>query len=712
MAHPLSRAFAEAACLADALVKDRTPALLARAFVDSSEISRLALASSPEGEALPDDTLEAMLHRISWCRAHQNVRVTSVLGPASLDQRVASLDAASRAEAAALGAADDDIIVRVVHDVRVQPGRSDRTDDALYESNEVIRERIPRGLAFLEARAVRAAELVSARAAIAAGKDAAKAEAALVGSVATADGPVDADGIAEALAGAKKVDADAAPLGRALRVDMPVRGLTKFTGGVGDDDDKLPGAGAAEPEAAAAGSAPAWQSFFTADMGSATHVAVMGKANGESGHLGVVWDAWLGRYVAVAGSKNVHVAFRPTFSVRGGAVPAGEAAASSGAAAAAASGSAGDDDDDDEGGASNPDLDDMTWKQGRFSFALPMARVADQLLTSNSRKPYEHGAAPAAARGLPPAPSSLAEALLYLLSTGRTTLCFEHVSPAWLHVERCALDRPELVAIGWQSARLCAAPGLSRGLNPLVGRPLALALGVGAVSEELIPVSRLREQMAATRQLYGVEGHVLYFVDASGHVIGLLKKKAVWYIVVRAFREKAKGMLSALARHAAEAESGRRPRPKGRTGPASQLEGARRKWEGTGARFGAGAGEEPGPEASLAAPGSPLHPSQAMAWAAGGAATSSDVGAETIRRLYHLRTALRVHDIQSWVRMSEEARLRWTALGHGLVEHCFREAEAGRLDSGRADTAFPLLWDEYLDAAGEDDHVTVGATEA
>ena len=48
----------------------------------------------------------------------------------------------------------------------------------------------------------------------------------------------------------------------------------------------------------------------------------------------------------------------------------------------------------------------------------------------------------------------------------------------------------------------------------------------------------LDERMKAIRQGYCYEGEVLYFLDSESTVIGLLKKKTIWYIVCRAIREK------------------------------------------------------------------------------------------------------------------------------------------------------------------------------
>jgi len=44
------------------------------------------------------------------------------------------------------------------------------------------------------------------------------------------------------------------------------------------------------------------------------------------------------------------------------------------------------------------------------------------------------------------------------------------------------------------------------------------------------------------RKSYGKEGSVLYYFNEENKVIGLVKKKSIWYILVRAIREKMKGL--------------------------------------------------------------------------------------------------------------------------------------------------------------------------
>ena len=46
------------------------------------------------------------------------------------------------------------------------------------------------------------------------------------------------------------------------------------------------------------------------------------------------------------------------------------------------------------------------------------------------------------------------------------------------------------------------------------------------------------------RRGHGYEGEVLYFLDDKDNVIGLLKKKTAWYILLRSLREIVTHMVS------------------------------------------------------------------------------------------------------------------------------------------------------------------------
>ncbi|KAI9356186.1 hypothetical protein DFJ73DRAFT_823287 [Zopfochytrium polystomum] len=312
--------------------------------------------------------------------------------------------------------------------------------------------------------------------------------------------------------------------------------LKKFTGGIGDEDDDEKNAasapsisspaaspaasgtaGGAEAEevsssatelAASPGGVPVWHRFFVRDPETATSVAITAKANGAAGHLSVLEiglpnlpRVWIG------GSKNVHLVVR-----------------------------------------SKADLS-LYQEPGRFNVAVKVVEAALDAIE-------------AAAAG----PDAIAEALW----TRHATACFELLDPADAHVEDLSfMQAPELhmyslvcfekgvvgvvpdddsTAAPQTDGYICEPPVETLALFARLGlktvsletRPLEPPAARAAAGRALADDQRLADVCAEIRAAHGVEGSVLYFLDAAGDVVGMLKKKSVWYIVVRAVREKLK----------------------------------------------------------------------------------------------------------------------------------------------------------------------------
>lgn len=75
-----------------------------------------------------------------------------------------------------------------------------------------------------------------------------------------------------------------------------VYALKKFTGGLGDDDDRDKGDDFT------------WKKYFTRPLEDAAQVVATRKANGEAAHFSVRKIG--GKFVLCGGSKNVHLLFR------------------------------------------------------------------------------------------------------------------------------------------------------------------------------------------------------------------------------------------------------------------------------------------------------------------------------------------------------------------------------------------------------------------
>ena len=124
----------------------------------------------------------------------------------------------------------------------------------------------------------------------------------------------------------------------------------------------------------------------------------------------------------------------------------------------------------------------------------------------------------------------------FLAHTGFTAV-FELLQPRNQHiVDLSALASPILKFITWvpcqfsENRSLCSMP-------PNLAIDLASYLGLSTAYYSVIPIRLLAAELSAVRTQTQSEGAVLYFLDAKQQVIGLLKFKSIWYILLRAVRE-------------------------------------------------------------------------------------------------------------------------------------------------------------------------------
>ena len=246
-----------------------------------------------------------------------------------------------------------------------------------------------------------------------------------------------------------------------------IHALKKFTGGLGDDDDRT------------SGSDSVWQRYFMQPFDAAKSIVCTKKQNGEAAHLSA-FHIGTKLYIC-AGSKNVHIVF-----------------------------------------CSSEDLHMYPLDECRYQFAKEIARCVLVMLDRLSESSRSH--------------------LLEFLSATRSTAVFELLSPDHQHIEDLSeLAAPELKFIAWSSCRLeltdSSSPTHFCGLPPDSGIELAKMFELNTVEYSIISLESLEEHMADIRSRHGVEGEVLFFVDANSRTIGMLKKKSVWYISVRAVRQ-------------------------------------------------------------------------------------------------------------------------------------------------------------------------------
>jgi len=257
-----------------------------------------------------------------------------------------------------------------------------------------------------------------------------------------------------------------------------VHALKKFTGGLGDDDDRP------------SGSDFLWQRYFTQPFDTAEAVVCTVKQNGEAAHLSA---CRIGTELYIcAGSKNVHVLFR-----------------------------------------SPEDLELYPLHEPRYQFAKEIARCLLEMLDSLSGFGRIY--------------------LLEFLCSTRCTAVFELLSSHHQHVEDLSeFTTPRLKFIAWTSCLVKSgdSPTHFCFLPPDSGIELAKIFELDTTDCNVISVGSLDEHMTDIRSRHGVEGEVLFFLGEDRSTIGLLKKKSMWYIVVRAIRQKVSTACMSYSKHA------------------------------------------------------------------------------------------------------------------------------------------------------------------
>ena len=225
-----------------------------------------------------------------------------------------------------------------------------------------------------------------------------------------------------------------------------------------------------------------WTDYFLKPLESTSKVICTRKANGEAAHLAIRWIK--DRFVVCVGSKNVHMLISDKTDIE-------------------------------------------KYSDGRFQVARYIAEAVMTLLDGLSEDSL----------------SSLCNFMHYT----QLTAVFEVLNPNNQHVEDLShLKCTELRFISWTNSyedRKCNSYSYCA-MNPKLGIDLARDLGFKTVEYEVIQPTEIDDRMNKIRHDYGYEGEVLYFLDSSENVIGLLKKKTAWYIIARAIREQTANALN------------------------------------------------------------------------------------------------------------------------------------------------------------------------
>ncbi|GMF30333.1 unnamed protein product [Phytophthora fragariaefolia] len=293
-----------------------------------------------------------------------------------------------------------------------------------------------------------------------------------------------------------------------------VRGYRKFTGQ--EDDGELKKRPANEEDELT--------KFFTKPKAQSKWVISTTKENGEAGHLAVLKRSD-GEFVYVLGSKNTHLLAQTVEDVE-------------------------------------------------------RAREAQK----------QHGNDPFLAAA--PIATAILRMLLALEADKRTLLCeflwqtratasFEVLCPSHQHVQLLDyLSEDTPVFYGLSLMAYHSADGAEVCVNPVLLYEFMRALSVRTVTYDIVEynVDAFEAALERSKRAYQHEGGVHLFLDGGGAVIGMQKHKSVWYVCLRAIREKAKTFCRTL--------NSKKP-PKGRAKPPKPEEALQTAKASVKKRFGA-----------------------------------------------------------------------------------------------------------------------------
>lgn len=232
--------------------------------------------------------------------------------------------------------------------------------------------------------------------------------------------------------------------------------------------------------------------FFTKPKEQARHVISTTKENGEAGHLAVLKRSD-GQYLFAMGSKNTHLVAMSLEDVEN-ACNAGRKAGN------------------------DP-----------YKAAAPIAMALMKMLNGLSKV---HRAW-----------------LCEFLWQTRMTASFEILCPSHQHVQLLNyIDEDTPVFYGVSLPSYAHMDGAEICVNPVLLYELMRAIGVRTVAYKVVPftVDEYAQTLVEIKNSYQHEGAVNLFLDDTADVIGMEKFKTVWYVSLRAIREKAKAFCTKL----------------------------------------------------------------------------------------------------------------------------------------------------------------------
>ncbi|CAF0716235.1 unnamed protein product [Brachionus calyciflorus] len=223
-----------------------------------------------------------------------------------------------------------------------------------------------------------------------------------------------------------------------------------------------------------------WRKYFLKDIKYTKHVVSLQKANGEAAHFSCSWIN--NDFLLCAGSKNVHLVFKKREHI-------------------------------------------SQYSDARYELAKVISNSVFTLLQKMNPE--------------------LKKNLLSFLCWSNLTIVFEILVPNSQHIEDLSCYKePFLQFITFTENKVYERPRSLCPMPPDCATEIANAFGLSGVKYDKIPLDKIDDFLIKARKDYGHEGFVLYFIDSDLNLIGMLKKKTTWYIILRALREKIRSYLS------------------------------------------------------------------------------------------------------------------------------------------------------------------------
>ena len=240
-------------------------------------------------------------------------------------------------------------------------------------------------------------------------------------------------------------------------------------------------------------------------------------------------------------------------------------------------------------------------------------------------------------------PRTRERCLAFMAATGFTAV-FELLQPAYQHVELLE-GPPRLVFLAWSVPLNRGVPDSLCAVGPAAGLEVARHLGLEPVPYRVLAVSAMAANTDTVRKTYGREGDVVYFVADDGAVIGLLKLKCVWYVLLRALREKAKAMANRLEKIKKESGNPRRHQS--------------------------------------------IDPADTE-------------GKKTSRKVLK-----RFQDIADWLQVHDETMASWNKLATAFIDWLLPALVQDKVTHEQVRALFPVVWHRFLRESGESDDILI-----